>query len=116
MEDPRTLIEEIGALRAEVLARLPHVPVSDGTQRVFDDIAAERDRQRRQWGDERDDAHTDLEWLTLHIRWLGRMADRLMCPCPSPQAHLEMLHAGTKAAAVLVAHMEAIDRKLAGHA
>lgn len=90
-----------------------------GTSGVLDEIAAERADQRCKWGDEHDDLHTECEWLALHQIRLGQVGSaytddyhglRERRPSKNVPALREQL---VKAAAVLVAHVEAIDRRSA---
>ena len=82
---------------------------------MLDEIAAERADQRRKWFN--DDHHTDGEWLALHQIRLGQVGGAYIKSdkgftgrSPNVPALRDQL---VKAAAVIVAHVEAIDRRSA---
>ena len=44
------------------------------TNYVLEEIAIERLRQDKLWGDEHDSNHTDAEWLAIVVKQLGQIA------------------------------------------
>ena len=71
---------------------------------IIDDILSERDAQEKQWGEKNDDKHTALTWAALrgkfeqrHIRAAGVLKREFLI----------------KLAALCVAEIESIDRKVA---
>ena len=84
---------------------------------ALNEISAERNHQEDKWGDGHDDGHSDGEWLGLHQIRLGQVAEACFegeqgfsGRPPNVPALREQL---VKAAAVIVAHIEAIDRRSA---
>ncbi|MCY4670730.1 MAG: hypothetical protein OXC29_22420 [Rhodococcus sp.] len=86
------------------------------TAAILNRVAAERTRQRDQWGNPHDDAHSPGDWLVLVVKWTGKIAGHLMDP-PNGygQAFLQELRGlFVKLAAVSVAAAEVMNRKLNG--
>lgn len=86
---------------------------------LYDDIRSERARQDRQWGGPRkDDRNTYEEWCSWVIKQLGR-AQRagedysVSGPDYDSILLLEMRYSLVKAAALIVAQIEALDRRVA---
>ena len=96
---------ELATTAAGWAATGPHVTPFDG---VVAWLEAERGKQRKQWGDAHDDAHTPIEWLEICFKWLARAMETTDPPSPAPEYQRERTI--VKTAAVLVAWLEAMAR------
>lgn len=75
---------------------------------IFDEIDTERTRQDEGWGQEFDDKNNPNDWVTFVTRYLSRAADDTVTQPKMVEKfyRLNML----KAAAIVVAAIEAFDR------
>ncbi len=83
------------------------------TMQVTDLIQNERARQRQQWGNDHDDRWSAWQWLALVAKWTGKIGDHCLFGVGIPPKPRDMNLKGklVKTAAILVAWIEAIDRR-----
>ena len=80
---------------------------------VIGDVIAERARQDSEWGGpEHDDTHAPLEWVAILIKHVGKVADMALA-ADQRDAALDLIRPRfVKMAAICIAAIEAIDRKM----
>ena len=79
-------------------------------QNIFSEIKMERERQDKQWGGKvHDDIHSVRDWVSFIVNFLGRTVNKkAKWGCNLKLARVAFI----KVAALSVAAIEAIDRKL----
>ena len=75
------------------------------SQRVVDDVLQERDYQRGRWSVEDDVLHSDCEWVTILITWLGKAGSAARSGDKST-----LRKRLVQVAAISMAAVEALDR------